>query len=118
MDSFTIACTGNTSILESKFFPPIQLINGKYQLGLKNLYSYNTIFNVKEPNNVLYYYKVNAYQMKKGSMTIEDFKTELGKHGLSLKSDTEITSTNPPNIRLVNKGLLPLRRSNSLRTDF
>src|SRR5436190_778831 len=116
MDSFTIACTGNTSILESKFFPPIQL-NGKYQLGLKNLYSYNTIFNVKEPNNVLSYYKVNAYNMKKGSMTIEDFKTELGKHGLILKSDTEITSTNP-NIRLVNKGLLPLRRSNSLRTDF
>ena len=55
--------------------------------------------------------------MKKGPMTIEDFKTELGKHGLSLKSDTEITSTNP-NIRLINKGLLPLRRSNSLRTDF
>src|SRR5436190_21445722 len=55
--------------------------------------------------------------MKKGPMTIEDFKTELGKHGLSLKSDTEITSTNP-NIRLINKGLLPLSRSNSLRTDF
>ena len=64
-DSFTIACTGNTSILESKFFPPIQL-NGKYQLGLKNQYSSNTIFNVKEQNNVLSYYNVNAYKMKKG----------------------------------------------------
>src|SRR5436190_18977784 len=55
--------------------------------------------------------------MKKGPMSTESFKTELSKHGLSLKGDTEVTSTHP-SIRLINKGLLPLRRSNSLRTDF
>src|SRR5436190_2678981 len=55
--------------------------------------------------------------MKKGPMSTESFKTELSKHGLSLKGDTEVTSTNP-SIRLINKGLLPLRRSNSLHTDF
>src|SRR5436190_14230215 len=69
MDSFTIACTGKSSILESKFFPPIQL-DGKYQIGLKNLYTYNAIFNIKEPHNVLYYYEEKKGVIPKQTVNI------------------------------------------------
>src|SRR5215468_1089497 len=86
MDSFTIACTGNTSILESKFFPPIQL-NGKYQIGLKNLYSYNAIYNIKEPNNILYYYNEEKIFIPKQSMTIEQLKTHIAKSGITLNKN-------------------------------
>src|SRR5215468_5054800 len=83
MDSFTISCTGNTSILESKFFPPIQL-NGKYQIGLKNLYSYNYIFNIKEPNNILHYYEEKTIIIPKGVKPITEIKTILDKAGIGL----------------------------------
>ena len=88
MDSFTIACTGNSSIIESKFFPPIQL-NGKYQIGLKNLYSYNSIFNVKEPNNVLYYYEEKTLPLPKGIMTIAQIKLQLEKFCMALNQEPE-----------------------------
>src|SRR5436190_64436 len=81
MDSFTIACTGNTSILESKFFPPIQL-KGKYQLGLKNLYSYNSIFNIKEPNNVIYYYEPKEKKeivLTPGIYEVSEIEAEIKK---------------------------------------
>lgn len=86
MDSFTIACTGKSSILESKFFPPIQL-DGKYQIGLKNLYSYNAIFNIKEPHNVLYYYEEKKVVIPKQTVTIDQIKSYVSKLGILLNKN-------------------------------
>ena len=122
MESFTIAVSGKTSILESRFFPPIQL-NGRYQIGLKNLFSYNAMFNIKEPNNVLYYYKERSYKVPKGPVTLEKFKAELDKLGLNVMPGSkkgvknEITSTNR-NHRILNKGLVALLRDNRFDTDL
>ena len=110
MDSFTIACTGNSSILEAKFFPPIEL-NGKYQIGLKNLYSYNSIFNIKEPNNVLYYYEEKTLPIPKGIMTIAQIKSQLEKFGMELNHDSDGYSIDGGEQVVLNKGLvLKLRK--------
>ena len=70
MDSFTISFTGRTSILESVFNPPIDL-DGEYQIALVDFQSYNSIYNVKEPDNVLYYYKPKKYVMPRGVTTLQ-----------------------------------------------
>src|SRR5436190_14116509 len=112
IDSFTIACIGKTSILESKFFPPIQL-NGKYQLGLKNLYSYNSIFNIKEPNKVLYYYEEKTFAMPKGEvMEMEEIKSLLAKSGYALIKSKFGHAIIAENHVILNKGLASTLKSN------
>src|SRR5215468_290235 len=109
MDSFTIACTGNTSIIISKFFPPIQL-NGKYQIGLKSLYSYNSIFNIKEPNNILHYYKEYKIHMKKSKIAVIQLRDILAilKYRLMPPGRGKGYDVVPEdrNQKLLNKGLV------------
>lgn len=53
--SFTFTFTGNQSILESIYFPPIELSSEKnYVLGLVDLYTYNSIPNIHENCNKFY----------------------------------------------------------------
>lgn len=53
--SFTFTFTGNQSILESVYFPPIELSSEKnYVLGLVDLYTYNSIPNIQENCNKFY----------------------------------------------------------------
>lgn len=54
-ESIIFAFTGNSSILESIYFPPIELSSGKsYVLGLVDLYTYNSIPNIHENCNKFY----------------------------------------------------------------
>lgn len=55
MDStFTLSLSGNTSILEAEYFPPITLSpHKKYVLGLVELLTYNSIPNIDETNNTI-----------------------------------------------------------------
>lgn len=54
----TFTLTGNSNILTSTYFPPIEL-NPQYSygLGLVGFYSYNSIPNVQEGNNKFKYYE-------------------------------------------------------------
>jgi len=50
--SLTLTFTGNTSVLENHFFPPLELDpTKKWSCGLLNFESYNSIANVNESNN-------------------------------------------------------------------
>lgn len=50
----TFTLSGNSSVLSANFYPPIELDRNKqYGLGLHGFYSYNSILNIHEGNNVL-----------------------------------------------------------------
>lgn len=56
MSSITLTLTGNTSNLRAEYFPPIDLDDGgEYVCGLVDLQTFNSIPNVDETNNMLYY---------------------------------------------------------------
>lgn len=80
MKEFTISVTGNTSELKSVFFPPIDL-NGDYEIGLVDFQSYNTIFNVKSPDNVIYYSDVDHITVPKGSFSLNQLNDKEGIKG-------------------------------------
>ena len=77
MDSFTISFTGRTSTLESVFNPPIDL-EGQYQIGLVDFQSYNSIQNVRQPANVMHYYKPKKLQLPKGKTTVRQISEATG----------------------------------------
>lgn len=55
MSSFTVTLSGRSSVLESFFFPPIELDSGKnYALALIDLMVFNSIPNIDVENNVLH----------------------------------------------------------------
>lgn len=54
--SYTFTLTGHTSVLSADFYPSIELNrNNKYGLTLLGFYTYNSIFNIDESNNVFGY---------------------------------------------------------------
>lgn len=55
MDSLTLTLTGNTSQLQTQFFPEIDLSDGEYICGLIDFVSSYSIPNVDESNNLFYY---------------------------------------------------------------
>lgn len=56
MSSFTLTLSGNSSVLEADYFPPIQLEHDKqYECGLIDLQTYNMIPNIDETNNLFIY---------------------------------------------------------------
>lgn len=54
-DSFILTLSGNSSILEAEYFPPIELSSSKqYVLGLVELLTFNAIPNIDSGNNKFY----------------------------------------------------------------
>jgi hypothetical protein len=50
----TFTFTGHSSVLSADFYPPIELdIYSRYGLGLHGFYSYNSILNIDEKNNII-----------------------------------------------------------------
>ena len=119
MDSFTISFTGRTSTLESVFNPPIDL-EGQYQIALVDFQSYNSIFNVKEPQNVLYYYKPKMYKMPRGRTTLQKI-SEATNGNVIFTLDVNRNVQINTNYRLIHhKGLLirmTTLRSNDLEVQ-
>lgn len=52
MASITLTLSGNSSQLQSQYFPPIDLSDGQYVCGLVDFQTYNSIPNVNDSNNV------------------------------------------------------------------
>lgn len=55
MSSIALTLSGNSSVLQSQYFPPIDLSDGEYVCGLVDFQTFNTIPNVDETNNMFYY---------------------------------------------------------------
>jgi hypothetical protein len=53
--SITFTLTGKSSFLAASYFPPIDLSDGEYELGLTAFETYNTIPNVTASNNKFYF---------------------------------------------------------------
>lgn len=70
MESFTITFSDTKSNLTSTFFPTIDL-DGQYEIGLVDFQSYMSIFNVRQPFNVLYYHEVKKVEIPLGTYTVD-----------------------------------------------
>lgn len=122
MDSFTITFTGKTSVLQSVFFPAIDL-DGKYQIGLVDFQSYNSIYNVNAPDNVLYYHKpIELKETPKGNMSIRELSDKLSKDKI-LKTRLylrygKVTAQSQANVHvLTKKGLLSKLTDMNLQSE-
>jgi len=82
-ESFTLTLSGNSSILEANYFPPIELSPEKnYVLGLTELLTFNAIPNIDEGNNK-FHYEISEYWQEitipTGSYEIDDIKNYVKK---------------------------------------
>jgi hypothetical protein len=69
MSYYFLFTTRNSSVLSSKFFPPIELDPSKqYCIGLVNFVCFNSIFNVTKQNNQFCYLK-NSEKLKPSART-------------------------------------------------
>ena len=77
-ESLIISLSGQTSILENYFFPPIELSNNKnYVLGLVELLTFNSIPNLD--NKKFYITGTDPISIPTGSYEIEDINKFLSK---------------------------------------
>ena len=74
--TFTIS---GTKTLEATYFPPIELGEDNYELGLILFETYNTIPNVTKENNVFYYGDNKKIELPVGSYALEDIGNYLEK---------------------------------------
>lgn len=84
-DSLTLTISGNSSILEAQYFPPIELSPDRnYALGLVELLTFNSIPNIDVGNNK-FYVSGEVIVIPTGSYEIEDIDNYM-KHILINKN--------------------------------
>uniref|UniRef100_A0ABD2WIB8 DUF2993 domain-containing protein n=2 Tax=Trichogramma kaykai TaxID=54128 RepID=A0ABD2WIB8_9HYME len=77
-DSLTLTLSGQSSVLESNYFPPIELdANKNYVLGLIELLTFNSIPNIENGCNRLYLDDNKVISIQPGSYEIEDIESYL-----------------------------------------
>lgn len=65
--------SGKSNVISCDYFPPINLSEGDWEIGLIDLTTYNSIPNVEEEvNNMFYFGKDNPIELPTGSYEIED----------------------------------------------
>ena len=78
-ESFTLTITGNSSVLEADYFPPIELpTNKNCTLGLVELFTFNAIPNVDDGMNKIYVGD-KIVIIPAGSYEIEDIERYVQK---------------------------------------
>ena len=93
-DSFTLSISGNSSILEIQYFPPIELHQDKhYVLGLVELLTFNSIPNIDINNNKLYVGD-KVIVIPVGSYEINDLEQYLQSKLSDLKIEFELKPNN------------------------
>ena len=76
-ETFILTITGNSSVLEAEYFPPIELSSNKnYVLGLVELLTFNSIPNVDIGKNK-YYIGNQVITIPPGSYEIEDIENYI-----------------------------------------
>lgn len=93
--SFTIALSGKSSTLSAHFNPPIYLENdSEYVIGLTNFETFNTIPNIDETNNKIYYGpQDNMLTIPTGSYELKDIEEQI-KIQLPAHTEFQLDSNN------------------------
>lgn len=98
--SRTFTLSGQSSVLYADFYPPIELDRShRYGLGLIGFYSYNSIHNIDETNNVFAYRKkrktpVEVIRIPPGAYEIEEiqkviYNTMKNRNGSPLQQEND-----------------------------
>ena len=83
--SLTLTLSGKNNALTANYFPPIDLSDGEYELGLTTFETYNTIPNVTSANNKFYFGDNDEeITIPEGSYEIKDIAVYL-KRAMLLK---------------------------------
>lgn len=94
--SLTFMFSGTKSELGSDFFPPVELDNGVWELGLLSLETYNSIPNVDSTNNLFHYGAGGVITIPEGTYNVDQIasyiQSELDK--LSDRPVVRITVSN------------------------
>lgn len=97
-DSLTLSLSGTSSLLETQYFPPIELETGKnYVLGLVEFLSFNSIPNIDIGKNKFYAGK-EVIVLPTGSYEIEDIERYL-QEALATKSISLVLKPNNNTLR-------------------
>lgn len=96
MVSYTLTLSGNTTILNAEYFPPI-VLNGNYECGLVDFQSFYTIANIDSTNNKFHYGKNHSIEIPEGSYEIEDIEKYILQKINEKQRDTTTTITIKPN---------------------
>lgn len=84
MESLTLTLSGNSSVLDANYFPPIELsVNKNYALGLIQLSTFNSVPNVDFPNNK-FYVGDRTITIPTGSYEIEDIEKYLKNQNIQI----------------------------------
>lgn len=110
----TLTLSGNSSVLSTNYYPPIDVSDGEYYLGLINYQSFNTIPNIDETQNVFH---IDSYSIviDTGSFEFDDLKTFI------LKKINEINTKYNKSIKLeieANKSTLLCEIFSNAEIDF
>lgn len=74
--SLTLTLTGKSNELSRDYFPPIELGNDNYEIGLINFHTYNSIPNIEEPINK-FYFNNEVIPLPIGSYEVTDINNYL-----------------------------------------
>lgn len=77
--SFTLSITGTSSTLITNHSPALQL-DGEYECGLLYISTFNSIPNIDDRNNKLYYGKNKVIKIPEGSYELQDIDDYLKEH--------------------------------------
>lgn len=90
--------SGTGSVITCDFFPSLDLSQGEWEIGLIDLTTYNSIPNIEEGVNDMFYYGDSAIRIPTGSYEIDDLENYIKKSigdgvTLSLKPNNNTLKT-------------------------
>lgn len=92
--SITLTLNGNTNVLSDNFFPPIDLTDGVYTIGMLSFDSFHTIPNIIKNESDMFYIGDISIQIPEGSYNIETIAEYLNTHADMKKSTIVLRGNN------------------------
>lgn len=99
MSSITLTLTGNSSHLHAEYFPAIDLSDGNYVCGLIDFQTFNSIPNVDETNNLLYYGSERESRIDLNGVNQHGLETNDISENLSAVSNSSNNDANNKNTK-------------------
>lgn len=88
--SITITLTGKYKNLTAEFFPPIDVSDANYELGLADFQTFHVIPNIDSTNNIFYYDTNKSVAIPKGSYELSSINKYLQREiTRGIKGDPE-----------------------------
>lgn len=109
--SLTLTLTGKNSTLSVNYFPPIDLSDGSYELGLIDFETFNTIPNINSTNNK-FYFDNDVIEIPVGSYELDAISKYLRR---------EIIKRRPLNENVLNNEEYPIvlrANNNTMKSEI